>query len=163
MTVPPYSKWELPLQETNVIGMKLPAFNWTPGIHTLTSFDNPENVEFVIPYSFDYSMAKWDTSRNRLFVEELEVETFEETKPFDSEGPSSIAYFYVTTRRNGEPDWSETQRVNSINLKRYRKHKRAVDISHGVWGTIFLPVGFAGYLVYLRGCDHEPPVYNTAW
>ncbi len=163
MTVPPYSKWELPLQETNVRKMTIPAFNRTPGTHTLTSFDNPENVEFVLPYSFDYSMANWDTSRNRLFVKELEVETFEKTKPFRSEGPSSYGIFYSTTRKNGEPDWSKTKRVNSINLERYRKHKRAVDISHGIWGTIFLPVFLTGYFIYLRGCDHEPPVYDTAW
>lgn len=163
MTVPPYSKWELPLQETNVREMKLPTFNNTLGTHTLTSFDNPENVEFVIPYSFDYSMANWDTSRNRLFVTELKVETFEETHPFIAEGPLLLATSYITTRRNGEPDWSETQSINSINLNRYRKHKRAVDISHGVWGTVFLPVGLFGLLIYGRGCDHEPTVYDTAW
>lgn len=163
MTIPPYSKWELPLQETNVRAMKLPVFNRTPGTHSLTSFDNPENVEFVIPYTFDYSMAKWDTSRNRFFVNELKVETFEETERFNNVGPSSYGIIYKTILRNGNPDWSETQRINSINWQRYRKHKSAVDISHGVWGTVFLPVFLTGIFVYMRGCDHEPPVYDTAW
>lgn len=72
MTIPPYSKWELPLQETNLREInKLPDFKTSMGIHSLTPFDNKETVEFVIPYSYDYSMANWSTSRNRIYVNSI--------------------------------------------------------------------------------------------
>lgn len=163
MTIPPYSKWKLPLQEANTREIKFPQFNKTPGTHSLTPFDNPETVEFVIPYSYDYSMAKWDTSRNRLYVSELKVETFEETKSFDPKEPFSYGVSYITIQRNGEPDWSETGRVNSINWERYRKHKKAVNTSNIILGTITLPLFGLGFAFFASGCPHIPPVYSTSW
>ena len=70
MTIPPYSKWELPLQETNVRGRRhgLPSFRIDEGLHPMTPLQNNDVVEFVIPYSYDYSLAKWNTCRNRIYI-----------------------------------------------------------------------------------------------
>lgn len=166
MTVPPYSKWELPLQESNVRQLnQLPDFNSSVGVHPLSPFENKEIVEFIIPYSFDYSMAKWDTSRNRIYVNSIDTKEFSETWPFTADGaPKMIAANqYEMIRANGVPDFSEVRKTNAINMKIYKKHKKAVSISHGVWGTALLPVGFIGWHFYFRGCDHEPPVYETTW
>lgn len=160
MTIPPYSKWELPLEETNLRAIKkLPDFNSSVGLHSLSSFDNKETVEFVIPYSFDYSMAKWDTSRNRLFVNSIEVKKKLSYNSNVSESPQWLhSNQYLVERTNGAPDYTEARRINAINQEIYKKHKRAVSISHGVWGTVLLPTIW-GALIYFRGCDHQPPVY----
>lgn len=166
MTVPPYSKWELPLQETNVRQInKLPDFNLVVGVHSLTHFDNKETIEFVIPYSFDYSMAKWDTSRNRIYVNSIETKEFSETWPFSAKGePRMIAANqYEIIKANGVPDFSEVINTNAINMEKYKKHKKIVNISHGVWGTVLLPVFLIGVPIYATGCNHEPPVYETTW
>lgn len=166
MTVPPYSKWELPLQETNVRQLnKLPEFNLSVGVHSLSPFDNKETVEFIIPYSFDYSMAKWDTSRNRIYVNSIETKEFSKTFPFTASGAPLMVKRnqYEVIMRNGVPDFSEVERINAINMEKYKKHKKAVSISHGVWGTVMLPVFGIGIFCYGWGCDHEPPVYETTW
>ncbi|MBP3712568.1 MAG: hypothetical protein J6I86_08885 [Bacteroidaceae bacterium] len=166
MTVPPYSKWELPLQETNVRQLKeLPNFNSSVGVHSLSPFDNKETVEFIIPYSFDYSMAKWDTSRNRIYVNSIETKEFSETFPFtDSGAPLMVKRNqYEVIMRNGFPDFSEVERINAINMEKYKKHKKAVSISHGVWGTVLLPTLWGALFAYGTGCNHVPPVYETTW
>lgn len=104
MTIPPYSKWDLPLEETNLRAIKqLPDFNSSVGIHSLSSFENKETVEFVIPYSFDYSLANWYTSRNRLFVSSIEVKSKLAFKFNISESPEWLsANQYRVERVNGE-------------------------------------------------------------
>lgn len=74
ITIPPYSKWKLPLEETNVGTIVFPSIIWEQGKHEFTQYTASMTIEFVIPYSYDYSLAKWETSRNRLFVGDVDVE-----------------------------------------------------------------------------------------
>jgi len=169
MTVPPYSKWELPIQETNVREIKkLPKFIKEVGIHSLTSFDNQETVEFVIPYSFDYSMAKWSTCRNRIYVNSIETEAINAKEPVVEIGPSMISdNRYWIIQKNGEADFSEANRIDLINQKMYMKHSKKVAASRWFWGTVTLPAGI-GILFYMGaysmgkyGCNHEPKTYGN--
>ena len=164
MTVPPYSKWELPLQESNVRQIKLPDFNSVVGLHVLSPFDNKETVEFILPYSFDYSMAKWDTSRNRIYVNSIDTKTLDLTRPVKPSGPEMFSSNqYNIIRTNGYPDYSEANRIDMINRKKYKKHNRAVTASHIFWGTVTLPTVFGPFIFWsLAGCNwHEPPTYGN--
>lgn len=165
MTVPPYSKWELPLQESNVRQLKaLPDFRENIGLHALTPFDNKETVEFLIPFSYDYSLAKWDTSRNRIYVNSIETTTFDFTRPFEPSGPEMInAIQYQIIRKNGYPDYSEANRIDAINMKKYKRHNNTVTASHCFWCFVTVLPWF--YLmieddVYLGCTMHQPPIYG---
>ncbi len=163
MTIPPYSKWELPLQETNLREIKnMPDFRFDLGTHPLTSFDNNENVEYVIPYSYDYSLAKWNTIRNRIYVNSIEVKngfTFENNI---SEAPKWLSNNqYLVTCRKGEPDYSEAKMTDELNKKIYKRHKRQVIIAD----ILCFPftAGWSLLCAALGGCyneEHYPPVYN---
>lgn len=76
MSIPPYSKWSLPVEETNVTAFNMPSlFYWDAGNHPLSALsEGNQTTEFVIPYTFDYALAKWNTSRNRLYVGNIRVE-----------------------------------------------------------------------------------------
>ncbi len=172
MTIPPYSKWELPLQETNIRQIKnLPDFKTSVGIHSLTSFDNKETVEFVIPYSYDYSLANWSTSRNRIYVNSIEVKNgYVEVKNgyslknFISEYPEWRSNNqYIITRRNGEPDYSEANRIDALNRKKYRNHKTQVIIADILCIPFTATVSLWGAIA--GGCyndEHRPPVYGNS-
>lgn len=164
MTIPPYSKWELPLQETNLREIKrLPDFNTSMGIHSLTPFDNKETIEFVIPYSYDYSMAKWSTSRNRIYVNSIEVKNGYTISNYISGNPEWLSNNqYLISRRNGEPDYSEANRIDVLNRKKYKKHKTQVIIADIICIPFTLTLSIWGAL--LGGCyndDHRPPVYGN--
>lgn len=166
MTVPPYSKWELPLQESNVRKLKeLPDFRENIGLHALTPFDNKETVEFLIPYSYDYSLAKWDTSRNRIYVNSIETKTFDFTHPFDPSGPDMISTIqYQIIRKNGYPDYSEANRIDAINMKKYKRHNNAVTTSHYFWCTVTVFPLFFWLMwdddAYIGCTEHQPPIYG---
>ncbi|MBQ8455671.1 MAG: hypothetical protein IJ537_10110 [Bacteroidaceae bacterium] len=165
MTVPPYSKWDLPLEETNLREIKsLPDFNSTMGIHSLSTFNNKETVEFVIPYSFDYSLAKWETSRNRIFVNSIEVKKKLSYECNISETPQWLHFNqYLVERRNGAPDYTEVRKINELNEKIYKKHNRKIKVSHIIWGTIFIPAtcGLSALIFINPGCiEHLPPRYE---
>lgn len=163
MTIPPYSKWQLPLQETNVREIKtLPDFNTVVGRHSLTPYDNKETVEFVIPYSFDYSMAKWETCRNRIYVGSIETNAYSDIYG-DANYPKMISNCdYQIIRSNGAPDYSEANRVDAINRQRFKKHNRAVTASRITWGIITLPTTLGIWLLLWPHCvNHEPPVYGN--
>ena len=166
MTVPPYSKWQLPLNETNVKEMsKLPDFIHEVGRHSLTPYDNKETVEFVIPYTFDYSMAKWETCRNRIYVSTIETTKYFENNKNQIKGGTMITqHDYHIVLNNGAPDLSEAKRVDAINLQKFKKHHRAVKASRITWGIITLPTIVGGLLLTNPGhCRHEPPVYARDW
>ena len=128
MTIPPFSKWELPLEETNVRVIKrLPDFITTSGTHTIIPFNEQETVEFIIPYSYDNSLAKWETCRNRVYVNSIEVKTGYTTKPYLVGTPRFISFQqYNVIHHNGQPDYSEANRIDAINRKRFKKHKTQV-------------------------------------
>lgn len=167
MTIPPYSKWELPLQETNVRGRQhgLPAFRTDEGIHPMTPFDNKDVVEFVIPYSYDYSLAKWSTCRNRIYINSIEVKkgyTTNKYLPEDIYWKSNNQY--ALSKRFGEPDYTEANRIDEINAKMYHKHHKMCHISHIVWSPV-LAVTIIGILGIPQGClsggAHEPQLYGN--
>lgn len=168
MTVPPYSKWELPANETNIRQIKqLPDFKLTAGVYPLTPFDNSETVEFVIPYSYDYAMAEWSTCRNRIFVNSITAEDFTDTKPISEHGIEFISENeYRLIRKVGLPDYTEANRIDAINRKLYKRHNNKVRTSNICWGIITLPIGI-GVLPLLGGilgggCDsHYPPTYGN--
>lgn len=167
MTIPPYSKWELPLQETNVRAIKtgsLPPFRDDLGIHSLTPYDNKETVEFVIPYSYDYSMAKWDTSRNRIYINSIEVTSKVSKIQISAVGPSMInSNQYWIVRQNGEPDLTEVDKVYAINIERYKKHNKQVHASNVFWGIITLPTILGPWYCWGPGWNcgsHLPPETN---
>lgn len=92
MSIPPYSKWALPIQETNVRSIqKLPTSNYSEGRHQLSPYDNQEVVEFVIPYSYDYSLSNWNTCRNRIFVNSVDVKMRTSASPSYSQTPQWIS------------------------------------------------------------------------
>lgn len=168
MTIPPYSKWELPLPESNVRPIKyFPYFRPEIGLHPLTPYDNKEVIEFIIPYSYDYSMAKWDTSRNRVYVNSIESKAFESTSPFSSGGPKMLnANQYSMIWTNGDPDFSEANRIDALNRKLYKKHNRAVRTSHIIWSIVTLPTIIIPYLILMTGYEcyngsHTPPTYGN--
>jgi hypothetical protein len=167
MTIPPYSKWALPIQETNIRAINpssLPPFSKEIGVHPLTAYDNNETVEFVITYSYDYSMAKWDTSRNRIYVNSVEVTKKEYTQK-TAVGPIMMnSTQYWTVRQDGEPDLTEVNRIYAINLKRYKKHNRQVRTSRIIWGIVTLPTITGPILCWLAAAgncsSHLPPRTN---
>lgn len=75
LSIPPYSKWEIPISETNIVSAKFPdKFYWEIGEHSFTPYTTNATTEFVIPYTYDYALAKWSTSRNRLYIGNIHVE-----------------------------------------------------------------------------------------
>lgn len=166
MSIPPYSKWALPIQETNVRSIqKLPISNYSEGRHQLSPYDNQEIVEFVIPYSYDYSLANWKTCRNRIFVNSVDVKNIVTTSPSYNQTPlwiSNNQYRTSVLSRDGI-DYSEANRIDAINRKRYKKHNRQVHISHALWGIPLIPTVY-GILYMFTGCwndSHEPPTYGN--
>lgn len=165
MSIPPYSKWVLPIEESNVRSMnKLPIFSFSEGRHQLTAYDNQETVEFVIPYSYDYSLKKWNTCRNRVFVNSVDVKSIVTTSPSYSQKPQWISYNQYRTSQlaNNGIDYSEANRVDAINWKRYKKHNRQVHLSHALWSPVLIPT-FWGIFYVFTGCindEHKPPTYG---
>ena len=167
MTIPPYSKWELPLQETNVRGRQhgLPAFRTDEGIHPLTPFDNKDVVEFVIPYSYDYSLAKWNTCRNRIYINSIEVKkgfTLVKNVTEDINWKSGNQYSII--KRFGEPDYTEANRIDEINARKYHKHHKTMHILHIIETPLLVPT-ILGILAIPQGClsdgAHEPQLYGN--
>lgn len=181
MTIPPYAKWALPLNETNVRGItKLPALIKEPGIHSLTAFDNREVVEFVIPYSYDYSMAKWSTCRNRIFVNSINVECGKiesgnvqlwrnDIDELNKHNNNSYTTAFIDgdipfdeeQMRIHEQNMIEANRVDEINWKRYVKHRRKVGIAHTFGGIVALPACILpAFGIWNIGCEHKPIKYG---
>jgi len=187
MTIPPYSKWTVALKESNLKKMeKLPKFKDAAGVTNLSQFDEIDITEFVIPYSFDYSMAKWSTCRNRVFINTIISEkttipgSYLTKHPldcvtrFDEDGR-----FYYTYRIDYTIpiDYSEANKIDDINMEMYKKHRRKVNISHICWSPVTVPLLIAGYPLYfipslinescnpwgLYGCKHHPTVYGNKY
>lgn len=166
MSIPPYSKWELPLGESNVKNIeKLPDFIQQPGTYPIQAYDNPEPVEFVIPYTFDYALGKWDTSRNRVYVSQIEVEKK------DTRVPKNPTLYSVNNYRFGEEfldnftPKNEINRINEINIKKWKSHRHKVNASHTFWGIITGPTILGPFCIWGAniGCDddHRPYIYNS--
>lgn len=177
MTIPAYSKWVPPIIETNVRNIQeLPEPFSTTGNHSLTQYDNPEPVEFIIPYSFDPTMRAWKTTRNRVYVSSVNAQkaTVPVNRAISNEGASAHQYYrpsatpvmisskeYIINKQNGIPDFSEVDRIDAINQQRYKKHNRQVKAGRVIGGFFLLPtVAFSIVMWVLAplGCtDHLPP------
>lgn len=175
MTIPPYAKWELPRNEVNLRSItKFPDFIEEAGIHPLTVFDNKEVVEFVIPYSYDYTMKKWSTCRNRVFVNSVNVEYSQmddnETRRLEINTVLRSDRSYTMLRLGAKDDAKfqeireqnliEANRVDDINWERYVKHRNKVRASHIFWGIVTLPTIWGPVLAGCKGCDHLPRKYG---
>ena len=177
MTIPSYSKWSLPINESNVKNIQLPPSKTAPGYYTLSPFDNLEPVEFIIPYSFDPTMREWKTSRNRVYVSSIDAKNATVTvNRWATDKAASIDHGYyrpsstpkvITTnqyrinKQNGKPDFSEVDRIDAINQSLYDKHNRQVKWGRAIAGVFCLPLPFFSIILWLRasqGCDeHLPP------
>ena len=146
MSIPPYSKWSLPVEETNVAESKMPStFFWDAGNHPLTAFSygNP-TIEFVIPYTFDYALAKWKTSRNKLFVGNIRVEkTLERLssnlsygQTIDIIGVSSNEFYRTQATSNDLMSYYQTMNYNSM----IEEHNEKVENKKEFWsvGLLFV-------------------------
>lgn len=160
MTIPPYSKWQSPLNETNLRRVSLPDAILKEGRHSLTPHDNKETVEFVIPYSYDYSMAKWKTCRNRIYVGSIETKLYYGNKYNKMPHMTTSNEFLFSV---GIPDLAEAKRVDAINRKKYNAHRTAVTASHTIVGILTcglaLVVDAIGETFGCYNPKHEPPVY----
>ena len=142
MSIPPYSKWTLPLDETNVIATSMPSlFYWDAGNHPLSALsENNQTTEFVIPYTFDYALAKWNTSRNRLYVGNIRVEkTLEKIignlsygQTIDKAGSTPYEFFRIQATSQDLLNYYQTQNYN----KMIEEHNTKVgNRKDGWWGA----------------------------
>ena len=184
MTIPPYSKWNLAIDESNLHPIslyRLPNFVSEIGIHTLSPYhEKQELVEFVIPYTYDYSLAEWATCRNRIYIKSVDVHKAfldftprsvyindwrrEPTEPIISSDSIQWVsdYAYKRIAPNGLPDFTEANRIDKINRKMFKQHRRRVRGSHSFWAIVGAPITlfytlFGGEL----GCQHVAPVYGN--
>lgn len=165
MTIPPYSRWQLPLGESNVRSLtNLPDLITDEGTHSLQPYDNPEPVEFVIPYTFDYALAKWETSRNRFYVGQ--IETYYSNDIVVSMSPKVATVHYLigelATNVTNNSNKAEIDYINNENIRRYKSHNNKVKASHIIWGIVLLPTIWGPISCWLTiGCDHKPVIYNS--
>ncbi|MBO5264189.1 MAG: hypothetical protein J6B18_08045 [Bacteroidaceae bacterium] len=161
MTIPPYSKWALPLNESNVRSIKLPAYIENIGIYSISPYDNPETVEFVIPYTFDYSLANWDTSRNRVYVGRVVVSKEDNTisNTITRIDDASYQFCEKVLYLNKE----EIDEVNRKNIKKWKRHRHWLNASHIFWGIVTLPIGGTYIMMKTNAQCYEngrPEIYN---
>lgn len=181
MTIPSYSKWSPTINETNLRYAKVPDFMTEEGLHHLSVYDNPETVEFIIPYSYDGTMKNWSTCRNKVFVNTVFVENksvllrkeysytfYDYTKylykyNYPSDKKLISPNEYIIRERSGSPDFSEVKRINNINDQLFKKHNLNVRIGRIVGGVITLPTIVGPFLFWasaINGCgdkNHKPP------
>ncbi len=182
MTIPPYSKWTTAIKETNLKKLeKLPDFITEPGITHLTQYDDIDVVEFIIPYSFDYSMAKWSTCRNRVYINCITSEKvtiasrsknkylYDNKTYIDNDGNF---YYTLRTDLSTAIDYTEANRIDDINIGRYKKHRRKVLASHICWspivfsayiGTLPISVWFGDEIGDMFGCRHYPTIHGNKY
>lgn len=163
MTIPPYSKWDLPIAETNIRGLKRsPKFREEVGLKSLTPFDeNQELIEFVIPWTYDYALAKWNTCRNRIYINSIEVK--KQILDYMERDRVWLTANSIKMLRSYLPDYSEANRIDAINMQIYKKHLKKVRISHYTWGSIFLlpTLGISALAYDCEDCNHMPPKYGV--
>lgn len=166
MSIPAYSKWELPVAESNVKSLEsFPKYMTEPGTYPVSVYDNPEPVEFVIPYSFDYSLAKWDTSRNRVYVGQIDVYSQEEYVASSPRIQGENNYLFAELKKQNlikeYVDW-----INEENIKKWKSHRRKAIGAHIFNGIVFAPYFLFGPLFVWLNSDncksgHSPIIYNS--
>ncbi len=159
MTVPPYSKLAIAIKETNMKPLeKLPPFEIKEGITQLSQFDDYDITEFVIPYSYDYSLTKWETCRNRVYFNCIvsEKETIPATyiTKYPLDGKSFLndkCTYYISYKSDFTIpiDYTEANNVDDINIGVYKEHRRKVIISHICLSPITFPGIIASNIILL--------------
>lgn len=146
LSIPPYSKWELPISETNIEVIAMPE-TFVEEDKSLTPYTTNQTIEFVLPYSRDYKLAKWSTSRNRLYVGNIRVEQKTVSNPNNyveyiiSNVEDKKSYSVVV-----KIDKDEYKRVSDMNLKTLRSQNLSDwEITGITVGSILGTLG----LVYL--------------
>ena len=149
MSIPPYSKWNLPVEETNLTESRIPSiFYWDAGNHPITAFtDGNPTIEFVIPYTFDYALAKWSTSRNKLFVGNIRVEKSLEHlyveksleylysdlgQTIDRTGVSSNEFYRTQATSNDLMSYYQTMNYNRM----IEEHNQEVEKKKDFWSNV---------------------------
>ena len=179
MTIPPYSKYAVTVNETNIKPLeKHPKFITEEGTITLTQYDGIDVTEFIIPYSFDYSMAKWSTCRNRVYFNSTISEKVTITSSYDNNysyvGTSGINvagtnYYHYERDWNTPIDYTEANRIDDINIEMYKKHRRNVIISHICFSPITIAMmvpffWFPSVTGVQFGChNHYPRIYGNKY
>ena len=187
MIIPSYSKWGPMLNETNLRSSEVPPFMTKEGLHHLSVYDNPEVVEFSFEYSFDKKQAKWENCRNKVYVNTINVTNdnllvvrhanyvkntwgkemvYKDTHGYVDPSCSKRVISsneYENIKINGDPDFSEVDRIDAINQKKFRGHNAAVVTGRIIGGivTIYTIVGpILFWASAFTGCMdpfHEPP------
>lgn len=122
LSIPPYSKWELPISETNIEVIAMPE-TFVEEDKSLTPYTTNQTIEFVLPYSRDYKLAKWSTSRNRLYVGNIRVEQKTVSNP------NNYVEFIISNVEDKKSysvvvkiDKDEYKRVSDMNLKMLKRY-----------------------------------------
>lgn len=155
MSIPPYSKWNLPVEETNLAESRIPSiFYWDAGNHPITAFtDGNPTIEFVIPYTFDYALAKWSTSRNKLFVGNIRVEKSLEYlysdlgQTIDRTGVSSNEFYRTQATSNDLMSYYQTMNYNRM----IEEHNEKVENKKEFWSGGLIFVGALGVAAAITG------------
>lgn len=144
MSIPPYSKWSLPVEETNVTVANVPSlFYWDAGNHPLSALsEGNQTTEFVIPYTFDYALAKWNTSRNRLYVGNIRVEKNLEKiygslsygQTIDKSGSTPYEFYRTQATSQDLLSYYQTQNYN----KMIEEHNEKVEKKKEGWTGVAL-------------------------
>ena len=122
-------------------------------------------MEFVIPYTFDYSLTKWNTSRNRVYVSNVEVtmESKSATETPHMQDLSSYSFGKVITKSMNNKN--EVDMINEQNIRKWKRHCHSVNASHFFWGTLFCWTIWGPICAWVKNIDckdeHKPYIYNS--
>ena len=132
MSIPPYSKWMLPIPETNITTTANPKrVEKTVGDYSLTPYTTETTIEFIIPYTFDYALAKWNTCRNKLYVGNIHVEK-QPVRIFDryytDRGIEPTRFYYGFAQEEDLKEFDEiefyNEKAKAFNYNHFYKYGR---------------------------------------
>lgn len=123
LIVPQYSKWAVAVEETNIEKAEKPDdFVYEPGDHGYNTYNTNATIEFVIPYTFDYTLRSWKTCRNRLFIGNVHVERHLQEMPIrEVSGSDKRGYYAVSVHPD---DLAEYDLVKAYNDGKLSKKER---------------------------------------
>lgn len=164
MTVPPYSKYRVTNAESNLNKVIFTPFLNQGPTKSYTVYDNSNNIEFIIPYSFDYSLAKWETSRNRIYISRTEI-----SNSFSDASTCTSAYNFhkYSATNDGFTEYAtaginpEVYSVDSRNLDIKKKRLRKINTANIVFGTLTIPSiwGAIGFFLCIGDDEDYPGKY----
>ena len=143
LSIPPYSKWTLPINESNLQIVTIPNKVYTEvGDHPFDQYSTNATIEFIIPYTFDYALAKWSTSRNRLYIGNVHVEkeflTFNGSRltSYVNDGLRNNRLYHVQASSSDIAAYNKVVETNELitarNKEKIQKHEAAKVTWFGV-------------------------------